>query len=541
MSSEWYNLNAVRGYPFDERATLASDNGEQIPHDVLVDCSVRFPNTLGQLAFVSALRASDAGTSLVLSCGSNIDTGGLSLIGSVVIAGRPAPGQPYRLRALQPGCDGWVVFGASVANYQGRFTIPRQSALLPRTARAYAPLPIPWMSRELDEIKLVDTVRLLAGNDLEIVNGTHEADGVTHPAVYFRLAGSDLQQTLRRYVGLCGGRPESQTCEGASIEALNDVTPHNGNIQIDFEGISAQPLAFGLLLNTTVSLPGLCAKTTVVEQPVNLCDSELAFSEISDFPPDEEVQESENNSEPTLDSETSEIVDAPFPLCLRFYSDLNLTPATLEARRGTWGRATEIPATFPCSANGVSQSLWRSASVTATANGVGQYGAVFPNALLLHNDPSYLPGLNQRIQTAIQFPPISNSPPVGGVMAGFVLDYRTADLRESGLFIGLRNYGEIYVARLRDGYVVPTAFRGIPPIAPGLWATLTVWAAPNSRTPNVADIRITVQVAGSPVWQQPAVLSTFAELSGTVFSGLNGLLANMAGFGFGYYQIDNVP
>ena len=31
MSSEWYNLNAVRGYPFDERATLASDNGELNP------------------------------------------------------------------------------------------------------------------------------------------------------------------------------------------------------------------------------------------------------------------------------------------------------------------------------------------------------------------------------------------------------------------------------------------------------------------------------------------------------------------------------
>jgi hypothetical protein len=541
MSNEWYNLNAVRGYPFDERATLASDNGEQIPHDVLVDCSVRFPNTLGQLAFVSALRASDAGTSLVLSCGSNIDTGGLSLIGSVVIAGRPAPGQPYRLRALQPGCDGWVVFGASVADYQGRFTVPRQSALLPRTARAYTPLPIPWVSRELDEIKLVDTVRLLAGNDLEIVNGTHEADGVTHPAVYFRLAGSDLQQTLRRYVGLCGGRPESQTCEGASIEALNDVTPHNGNIQIDFEGISAQPLAFGLLLNTAVSLPGLCAKTTVVEQPVNLCDSELAFSEISDFPPDEEVQESENNSEPTLDSETSEIIDAPFPLCLRFYSDLSLTPNTLQAHRGTWARNVSVPTTFPCSANGIAQNLWRSAAVAATATGPGPYGSVFPNAIMLHNDPAYLPGLNLRMQTAIQFPAIPDDPPDGGVMAGFLLDYRQTGESETGVFIGLRNYGQIYVARLRDGYIVPTGVRGTPPIPPGAWASLSVWAAPNTRSPSVADVRIVVQVANSPVWQQPAVFSTFAELSGDVFAGLNGLMANLAGFGFGYYQIDNVP
>lgn len=538
MAGEWYNLNAVRGYPFDERATLASDAGAQIPPDTLVDCAVRFPSSLGRVAFVSALRTAATGTSLVISCGPDIDTGSLQLLGSVVVAGRPQPGRPYRLRALQAGCDGWVVFGAAATDYQGRFTTPRQSALLPRTARAYEPLPIPWISRQLDEIKLTDTVRFIAGNDIEIVSGTHEVDYVTYPAIYVRLRGSDLQQTLRRYVGTCGGRPESQTCEGASIEAINDVTPLDGNIQFDFEGLSVQPLAFGLLLNTALSLPGLCAKTTVTEQPINLCDSELIFSEISDIPPDEEVPESETDSEIGTDSETSEVFDSPFPSCTRFFSTHGLALSTLVQSRGTWALTTLVPDTFPCSANGADPQTWRSARVAAVAAASGPYGSTFSSAVLLHDDPAYPPGLNLKIQTAVRLPPEPNEPPADGVLAGFVMDYRDGAYGDSGLFVGVHNYNKLYIARSVQGRWVPLAVWNVAPIPPQSWVTLSVWATPGRAAASVANLQVRAMVAD---WRRPAALDTFADFGSVVFSGRNGLFANTPNTDFAYYSIDNVP
>ncbi len=52
---EWYAGNAVRAYPLSDAATTVDDAGQFLPHDILVDCQLAFPNTLGQAAFVSAV------------------------------------------------------------------------------------------------------------------------------------------------------------------------------------------------------------------------------------------------------------------------------------------------------------------------------------------------------------------------------------------------------------------------------------------------------------------------------------------------------
>ncbi|TXH47684.1 MAG: hypothetical protein E6Q97_26650 [Desulfurellales bacterium] len=532
---DWYNLNGVRGYPFDERSTLASDAGSQIPPDVIVDCSIRFPDTLGQLAFVSALRVTAAATSVVISTAPNLDTPSLVVIASLVITGRPVPGQPYRLRALHRGCDGWLVFGASTADFQGRFSLPRQSALLPRTARGYVPLPIPWVSRELDERRLVDTVRLLAGNDVEIVSGTYETEHAVHDAIYVRLRGDDLQGTLQRYTGPCGGRPESRTCTGSPIEVINEVVPVDGNIQMDFEGITAHPLAHGILLNTDLSLPGLCAHTTVTDNPVDICSEPLVFSEIVDGPGDDPA-DPDTDSELASEIDTSEFVPSPYPQCVRFFDPPgaeNSAYFTLLHQRGTWELVTAVPDTFPCSANARPPDTWRSARVVAVADGPGTYGPHFRNALLLHDDPAYPAGFEQRLQTDIRLP-TENAP--GRI--GFVLDYQARDLRESGLFVGLSEGRLLEVARLVDGQWVNLSAWAVGVVPANTWVTLSVWITQNPRQPTVADMVVRLLVPG---WRRAAEMRTFGEFSGATFLGRNGLVSAITGANFAYYHIDNVP
>ncbi len=56
---EWFAGNAVRDYPLSDAASGVDDAGQFLPHDILVDCQLAFPDTLGQFAFLSAVAVSE--------------------------------------------------------------------------------------------------------------------------------------------------------------------------------------------------------------------------------------------------------------------------------------------------------------------------------------------------------------------------------------------------------------------------------------------------------------------------------------------------
>jgi len=51
-NQNWYNLQSTRRYPLDDISTGVDDAGAFIREDIIVDCHIRFPNTLGEYLYI---------------------------------------------------------------------------------------------------------------------------------------------------------------------------------------------------------------------------------------------------------------------------------------------------------------------------------------------------------------------------------------------------------------------------------------------------------------------------------------------------------
>ena len=54
-NQSWYNLNSSRDYPVDETASSLSDKSERVPSDIITDIRVRWPDALGDYAFLGSV------------------------------------------------------------------------------------------------------------------------------------------------------------------------------------------------------------------------------------------------------------------------------------------------------------------------------------------------------------------------------------------------------------------------------------------------------------------------------------------------------
>lgn len=269
----WYNLNSNRRYPLDTAATGESDVGRNMPDDILVDCHLRFPKTLGEYAFLSSVVASEKLVSLTFlasdlpalagGCpGSSSSSGGgpsvsLGSMSSDIPKPPPLGSQarftplaaitlsradvvPYRQFAvdgLTAGVGGWVVFGDGIEQpeFDARFSTVQQSMLLARCARAYTPLPIPNMAKQFNTELLEGLVLIRGGNDVKVFKDTRTIHGEDRDALVVRLESGVGRNVLDDYKGPCGGRPESRTCNKPPVEQINSVIPDcDGNINIIF-------------------------------------------------------------------------------------------------------------------------------------------------------------------------------------------------------------------------------------------------------------------------------------------------------------------
>lgn len=239
----FYSQNSGRRYPLDDSASAESDDGAQLPSNILVDAYLKFPSTYGRYAFISSLISSEGLISLTLlgsnrpaigETGSSEDVADFIPLASISVPRAELQQfQQYLLTPLQPGVGGWVVFGAC-RKFSGFFSTVQQSMLLPQVCHAYDPLPIPEVSKLYNVESLVGVVGLIGANDLTITRQQRYINGAMRDAIVFALQDAPGRNVLDLYRGPCSGRPESYTCLQPGIEDINGFVPDcRGNIDLE--------------------------------------------------------------------------------------------------------------------------------------------------------------------------------------------------------------------------------------------------------------------------------------------------------------------
>jgi hypothetical protein len=239
---EWYDLNETRSWPLDEQATGIDDAGVRMAGNLITDLNIRFPVTICERAFISAVTVSSRIATVVISA----DTYGYPALAAVSVAEEIEPYVNYALEPLYPGVGGWLVFGSGAreaAVQTHRFSLPSQSLLIPQVAGCYKPLPIPYIGKLGVNTQLSGIVKLFGGGDLAIVKERREIDEVSQDVIVFKLVADTVDQTasvLSKYVGVCGARPETGNCDGTPpIEVINSVEPDCcGRITLEFRGVA---------------------------------------------------------------------------------------------------------------------------------------------------------------------------------------------------------------------------------------------------------------------------------------------------------------
>jgi hypothetical protein len=255
----WYNLQATRRYPLDDRATGETDRGDSLPNQIIVDCHLRFDRKYGAVAYIQAVTVTANIVTVLIGASADINSAG-NTIASVTIPQPANINTNYALTGLAPGIGGWIVFGSGItdASFFGRFSLPSQSLLMPRSARAFRPLPITSIGKVGVRAGLTDVVALTAESPFLL---TYDRPTNT---VTFSLDYKDASVTynpLSYFLGPCGQRPESGTCAKTPIETINGISPDcAGNINIVVENMSATMFSDcgGMEISTTYGLQQAC-------------------------------------------------------------------------------------------------------------------------------------------------------------------------------------------------------------------------------------------------------------------------------------------
>jgi len=255
----WYSLNQQRCYPFDELASLVDDAGVSIPTNIISDLHICFPRSLARYAYVSGITVGASVVSAVILGVDSLTAPSTPVPLAAIRILRPfMQDKQYALTPLAAGVGGWIVFGDNITESglrTWRCSSVGQAQLLPRIAKAYRDLPIQSFGKLGVSTALTGIVKLIGGDDIEIVRECVEIPGhvpvasdlcdsespATREAIVIRLKNTDNSQqrnVFDIYKGPCGDRPESNTCgDPIPVEAIGTVTPDcSGNITIEFTG-----------------------------------------------------------------------------------------------------------------------------------------------------------------------------------------------------------------------------------------------------------------------------------------------------------------
>lgn len=385
-NQNWYDLQSGRRYPLDDRSTGIDDAGGPIEDDVLADCHLRFPSTLGNYAFVQSITITPALVTVVFGVAEELtDTEGPTIAALTVPKLSLSAGVNYTVQPLVAGVAGWVAFGQGVQeHFIGRYSTPAQTLISPRCARPYTPLPIPTLGKQQLATSLQGLISILGIPPVEAFYDEVTIDGNPAKAIVFRLMTQfNNTNPLQTFLSACGERPESGTCPKVPLETINGVPPDcDGNINLLFDGFVALPFenCGGIDILSSIGLAEACdaAKPPPYRRPKDNCNptSESAeddvnwYNPINQIPPD--VVESESLPDPGY-SESCAVI----PNCVEF------ADGTSGSRFNTVSglfvyEAADAP--YGCTMEGAESSEVLTAHYTyAAASGVGRNIALFRN------------------------------------------------------------------------------------------------------------------------------------------------------------------
>lgn len=263
----WLNSQATRRYPLDDNATGTGDDGTRLKDDIISDLHLRWPSTAGQYAYIGGITVTEHVLSVVIMASDGLTAASSFTPLAAVTLRQPVDiNRVYSLTPLSDGVGGFITFGDTESPFVIRCSTPAQGLLAPKTARAYAPLPIPTMRKYQRTDGLAGLVRILGENDVEVVKDTVTIDGQEKTALVIRLrAATGGENPLARYIGPCGQRPESLNCPRGGIETINGVGPDcDGNLRILFNGVTPGPYqscgseASGITIDQSLGLSDVC-------------------------------------------------------------------------------------------------------------------------------------------------------------------------------------------------------------------------------------------------------------------------------------------
>lgn len=385
-NQNWYDLQAGRRYPLDDRSTGIDDDNHPIQDDILVDCHLRFPQTLGDYAFVQGINVTPTLVTVVFGVADTLNaTEGASIAALTLAKSALSPGVNYAITPLLPGVAGWVAFGRGTQElFVGRYSTPIQSLIASRCARPYTPLPVPTLGKLNLATALQGLISIIGVPPVEAFYEEITVNDNTVNAIVLRLmtqfAGTN---PLQNFLGTCGERPESGTCPKPPLETINGVGPDcEGNINLVFDGFTAVPFADcgGLDVLTDTGLAAACDAATPppYRRPQDKCnptsesaeDDSTWYNPIDQIPPD--VIESESLPDPGYSN-----VCATIPRCIDFAD--GMSGNQFNVLSGLFAYDT-VDAPFGCTldASESSESLALHYAYTA-ASSVARNIAVFRN------------------------------------------------------------------------------------------------------------------------------------------------------------------
>lgn len=342
-NNHWYSIGAATDYPLSDAATAIADDGTRLPSNVLVDLHLRYPDDYGTFPFLGALTVTSNVVAVVVEVAQQLtppyDPAPLAVLS--VLAAELVPGRQYALQAQTGGVAGWLAFGSGaiefgrhgVAPLRLRFSNPAASLLAARAARGYRRLPVQGIGSYTGARTLGGVVDLAAEPPLEVARETRVIGGVTRDVVVVRLTSdsdgngfevSEQEQaldklarrtdTLERFIGPCGSRPESGNCgDPQPVEFINSVAPDcAGVLTLDIRGCAtaehvADPCT--VLLDCAYALDQVCP-------PPFIPDNEGRLP--SEYTPADIVPPDANTDSDTEDTDSETRVDGgylPFVEC----------------------------------------------------------------------------------------------------------------------------------------------------------------------------------------------------------------------------------
>ena len=230
--SSWYATNQSRRFPLAGYATGVANDESIFAEDLIADLRMWFPAQSTDVAYISYAESSEF---LVLV----ISQDGTPIASATVRRDELDYATTTPILPLIRGVSGWVVLNPTAQVGCWTFDSPTQSGLSIRAARPQQSMDLPnRIGREGADPIRGDRVFLSGVGDVIVSQGKRLLDGVDREAVIVGLRRDLSPDVVSTYAGLCGRRPESDTCGSPiPIESINGVQADCcGRLFIEFRG-----------------------------------------------------------------------------------------------------------------------------------------------------------------------------------------------------------------------------------------------------------------------------------------------------------------